>query len=121
MGRLPGEPEKIADDAAPHAGVGHLVAVGERLLRPPEQRVARRVADEGGSNGCAQASSRGRSANECRMTAATPHMPPEADQLAEVRLAFVLTIQDAMRLVEEARRVLKNAGEPDPLMTENDG
>jgi hypothetical protein len=48
-------------------------------------------------------------------------MPPEADQLAEVRLAFVLTIQDAMRLVEEARRVLKNAGEPDPLMTENDG
>jgi hypothetical protein len=34
-------------------------------------------------------------------------MPPEADQLAEVRLAFVLPIQDAMRLVDEARRVLK--------------
>jgi hypothetical protein len=42
-------------------------------------------------------------------------MPPEADQFAEVRLAFVLTIQDAMRLVEGTRRVLEDAGEPDQL------
>jgi len=55
------------------------------------------------------------------MTAATAEHPWEDEQLAAVRRAFVLTIQEAMRLVEETRRVLETSGEPDQLTTENDG
>ena len=49
------------------------------------------------------------------MTAASPATPSQPEQFAEDRLTLVLTIQDAMRLVEGTRRVLKNAGEPDQL------
>ena len=47
------------------------------------------------------------------MTAATPATPSQPEQFAEDRLTLVLTIQDAMRLVEETRRVLEDTGEPD--------